>query len=518
MVLYLRISSEDRGLGTQNKLESVSISNQRLLLQEFVQNDPELKNAKVTILEDDGYSGTNFDRPSIKIFLEMMENRNVNCLIVKDFSRWGRNELVVSDYIDQIFPKYQVRFISLGDCYDSRNHEGRTSDTSISFRQIMNAYYSKDLSRKVKTAKRLKAEQGDYLSPYAPFGYQKDKNNKNRLVIEPRSAEIVRYIFEMASNDNSVQKITQTLNKEQIPTCVKYKNEIEIFHPWPVIEEGYWYAGKIRQILQDQRYLGYAVYGKTKRRELGKTPSARLPKEQWIVKEGMHEPIIDKDLFDFVQSKIKKGCGGSQKVKKTHLFSKKLRCSECKHQLRRVSYKKVKYFCSEHKNDPSLTCARECISEETLSNIVLKLLKNYFDSSPELVQDKKKSKSFLPALAKSKEVSFRGIEKLQQKKMVLYESFMNMEVKKEEYMAKKSEIETKISELKAEICKKEKEIMEEKEKIELEKLNQEKSAYQRMLDENELTREMVETFVDYIYVHPDLSVEVVWNFSDINFN
>ncbi|MFI3250710.1 MAG: recombinase family protein [Eubacteriales bacterium] len=518
VVLYLRISSEDTNLHENNKQESNSIGNQRTLLLDFVKNDPELQQAKLTILEDDGYSGTNFDRPSIKVFQEMMERRQVNCLIVKDFSRFGRNHLVVSDYIDQIFPQYRVRFIAVNDGYDSINHVGRTIEMSIAFRQIINAYYSKDLSKKIKTSRRLKAQKGDYLSPYPPFGYVKSPENHNKLEIEPKSAEIVRLIFSLAEQGGSTTEIAHHLNLHEIPTCSTYKNEIEIYHPWPIIgDKASWDNHKVHKVLNDRRYLGCCVYGKQERVEIGKGKQRKVQKNKWILAENTHVPLITREVFDEIQKNITRS-EIDQTVKHNHLFVSKIRCGVCSHALTRIPRKKVCYKCNQPKFNKTLSCCRTGVLEEELSDKIYHILYTYLL----LVEDKLKEPKKKIKSAKNAEsilqTSKIGLRKQEQSKIMLYEEFIEGRITPSEYHCKRDEIERNIIELTNLIQKKQETLDQEKENTRQEADANEKSLLVPFLKEETLTREMVDAFIHCIYVYPEKKIEIHWNFSDIMSN
>ena len=173
VALYLRVSMEDQDVSQGARDESNSIGSQRALLRDFVDRRPEFRGCHLTEFCDDGYSGTNFERPAVKALLEQAGKKQIDCMIVKDFSRFGRDYLTVSDYIDQIFPFMGIRFISVNDHYDSATCKGMTSGLDMAFRNVLYGYYSQDLSLKIKSAKRTKAENGEFLSSFAPLGYQK---------------------------------------------------------------------------------------------------------------------------------------------------------------------------------------------------------------------------------------------------------------------------------------------------------------------------------------------------------
>jgi len=271
LILYLRISVEDMDHNGEDKDESNSIVNQRELLRRYVEDTPELGRYQVMELCDDGYSGTSMERPGMEKLLDMAKKGQVGCILVKDFSRFGRDYLTVSDYVDQIFPFIGIRFISINDNYDSAKCNGATSGVEIVFRNVIYGYYSQDLSVKVRNGKRTKAQSGKFMSPFAPIGYQKAPENRNQLVVEPEGAAIVRRIFRMAGEGMSVMQILRVLNRERIPTPSQLKNRHGEFHKWwvGVGDNKVWDGSIVVNILRDERYLGKNVYGKHYRPVVG---------------------------------------------------------------------------------------------------------------------------------------------------------------------------------------------------------------------------------------------------------
>ena len=194
IAMYTRLSIEDKN---KPKNESESIVNQKALITNFIKNSYEFCESKVVSYTDDGYVGTNFERPAFKKLIEDVKNKKINCIIVKDLSRFGRDYIKTSDYLDKIFPFLNVRFIAINDNYDSKKNKNITTDLDISFKNILYSYYSKDLSKKIKTGFEAKAKQGYYICGDAPFGYKKD-DTKKILVIDEKTAPIVEKIFMLA--------------------------------------------------------------------------------------------------------------------------------------------------------------------------------------------------------------------------------------------------------------------------------------------------------------------------------
>ena len=269
VAMYLRLSSEDGDLKDTGKAESESISNQRGLLQNFISSHPEFNGWEVSEFCDDGWSGKNFERPDFLRMMEQVKQSRVQCIVVKDLSRFGRDYLVVGNYISRVFPFLGVRFIAVNDGFDSSRPQDIDSlDTS--FKTLIYDLYSRELSSKVKNAKRMRAERGLFLSPFAPYGYVKDPENKNRLLVDEQAAAIVRKIFALTIDGVKPTEIAAMLNREGVPTPMLYKRAAGCSRErWPSIhEENFWTQGNIFKILRDERYIGKCVYGKRERLSL----------------------------------------------------------------------------------------------------------------------------------------------------------------------------------------------------------------------------------------------------------
>lgn len=213
LISYLRVSLEDENTG-----ESESISNQRDLIGCYLKQHPEFTAYKVMEVVDDGHSGTNFDRPGIKRVLELVRQRKVAAILVKDLSRFGRNYKEVGSYLEQVFPFLGVRFISVNDGYDSNEYIGSTGGLDIACKALVHDLYSRDISRKVKSSRYARLRRGDYFCSVAPYGYVKSSEDKHRLVIDPPAAKVVRRIFDMTLAGFCTTEIARTLNLEDVPS------------------------------------------------------------------------------------------------------------------------------------------------------------------------------------------------------------------------------------------------------------------------------------------------------------
>lgn len=305
IALYLRVSDEDEN--PDHELESESISSQRLLLNDFVNGHRELSCGKTIEFTDDGFSGTNFERPGVKHLLDMAKAHQIDCIVVKDFSRFGRNYLEVGNYLEQIFPFLGIRFLSVNDHFDSFENIGAAGAIEVGFKNIIHEAYSKDLSEKIKSVRRMKAEQGKFVTAFAPYGYKKAETSKNQLIIDDECAAIVRRIFSLFLGGTGKTAIACLLNKEGIPSPYMVRRQRnEKFHSMVGKKETYWTAGTVSRILSDQRYTGDAIYGKVRPVTIGSKKDISVPEEDWIVVPDAHPLIVRREIFEAVRSGKKK--------------------------------------------------------------------------------------------------------------------------------------------------------------------------------------------------------------------
>lgn len=245
----------------ENKSESESISHQKSLIQNFIDANEELSGSEQYEFFDDGYSGTNFERPAFEKLISKIKKGEINCIIVKDFSRFGRDYIELGDYLERIFPFLGVRFISVNDHYDSADYKGTTGGLDVVMKNIVYDYYSKDLSVKVKTAKYQKMKQGKYLGGHVPYGLMRDPGDKHRLVTDPEAAAVVREIFDMAIAKMRITDIARTLNERGVETPSAYYRRK---HPDSgkyagTSDKGCWNHNNLRSILKQEMYYGAVV-------------------------------------------------------------------------------------------------------------------------------------------------------------------------------------------------------------------------------------------------------------------
>lgn len=324
IAMYLRLSKED---GEQSD-ESNSITNQRLLLKEYIRTN--FKQYEWKEFSDDGYSGTNFLRPGVTEMLEQIQNGKINCVIVKDFSRFSRDYMELGSYLDQIFPFLGVRFISLNDGYDSAEHSGSTTGLSVSFKGLLYDLYTKDLSVKVKSSLHIRKEQGQYACANVSFGYARAKEDRHRLVIAEDEAKIVRRIFSLTLEGRTSSEIAKLFNLEKVWTPIMFKIEKGQVSRTPLGTTFQWDHRMICKILKNPVYTGDMAYEKYDSEEVcGKN---RLkPRDEWKIFKDHHAAIVSREDFEKVQKRRKQvGRNKQRDGRQSYPLQGKVLCGGCK--------------------------------------------------------------------------------------------------------------------------------------------------------------------------------------------
>ena len=334
IALYERLSIEDADVKRNDaKSESNSIAHQRRLLFSFIEQQPEMSGMQVVEYKDDGYSGTNFNRPKFIELMSDVRKGKVAIIIVKDFSRLGRDYLDAGNFLDKIFPAYGVRFIAINDGYDSNSHIGQTTGLDVGLKNVVNDMYSKDISMKNKTAQMVRYKRGEHISAYPFYGYEKNPSDKHKLIVDPEAAEVVKRIFEYSVEGCSTYEIASILNAEGVLSPLEYKKSKGVnLNSTVVGEKALWNSAKIKVIIRDERYLGKMVSHKTESVKVGSKKTVPVPREQWIVVENTHEPIVSQELFDganAAMTKRVKRAGIKGRLNRHNLFT----CPYCNHRL-----------------------------------------------------------------------------------------------------------------------------------------------------------------------------------------
>lgn len=344
---YIRLSSEDLDVDGGQKEESVSVTAQRQLISAFISEHTEFNGLLVKEFVDDGFSGTNFDRPAFQRMMEEAKQGRFSIIIVKDLSRFGRDHLGVGNYLERILPILQIRLIAINDGYDSAGLDGMTGGMSVALHNIINAMYSRDLSSKVKSAQRTRAERGEYIASMPTFGYIKDPQDKHHLIIDDEAAEIVRLVFELVASGKKKGEIIAYLNSNGIKTPAEYKAE----HGIRKLSASYtgirmWDNASINYIVRNECYIGVTVWNKSGAQRPGSRKQIKKDQSEWIRVEGTHEPIVTKELFDKANAEIAKNHRNRGEVRKPVTRKPLFICPYCNHALR-MTTKKKSYVCRE---------------------------------------------------------------------------------------------------------------------------------------------------------------------------
>lgn len=370
---YLRLSIEDG-----DKAESNSIGNQRELIRDFAAERPGLH--LVEEYADDGYTGTNFERPGFKRMMEDIKSGKINCIIVKDLSRLGRNYIEMGKYLEQIFPMMGIRFIAINDNYDNANTESSDSDSIVvPFKNLLNDSYCRDISIKVRSQLDMKRRKGEFIGGYAIYGYCKDKRNKNRLVVDEYAADIVRSIYRRKLEGMSAQAIAEQLNSENVLAPSEYKRLCGLnYHSgFKAGTHAKWQAIQVLRILKNEIYTGTMVQGRRQKINYKIKKIRDVEESGWIRVPNMHEAIIPQKLFDTVQEVLKLDTCASKGQQTVNLFSGIVRCGGCgQNMVRRTVSKNGKKYIYLHcvTNHNGLGCSSHLISESKLEEVVLAAL------------------------------------------------------------------------------------------------------------------------------------------------
>ena len=455
--LYLRLSKEDG-----DKEESDSISNQRALILDFLKTQPDIRLHKIRI--DDGHSGVDFNRPAFIEMIDDIKAGEVNCVIVKDFSRFGRNYIESGRYIQVVFPRSGVRFIAVNDNYDSTKVQGYTGNIIVPFKNMMNDAYSADISVKVRSHLETKRKNGDFVGAFAVYGYAKEKgeNKKNRLAIDPYAADVVRDIYRWKLEGISSQGIAEKLNQSGILSPSEYKRYTGLRYntTFKINPTAIWQSVTVKRILTNAVYTGVLEQGKRSKPNYKVRRCVELPKEQWICKLDAHDPIVERSVFDTVQELLKRDTRAVEKGKAVFPLSGIIVCGDCGAAMVRKTYTKKSnirdsfYVCAKHRADKA-ECSTHTISAYACEQAVLSALRLH--TSSVLDVDK--------ALACAENMAYRqdGVRKLTARleskqdeisklygyRLSLHESYQDGIITKEDFISFKESYDTKIADAEA---------------------------------------------------------------------
>lgn len=380
--LYVRLSREDG-----DKAESDSITTQKSLIYDYAQSRPYLNIYSERV--DDGYSGVNFDRPAFIAMMEDVKDGLINCIIVKDLSRFGRNWIETGRYVEQIFPFMGVRFIAITDNYDSNSARTANDNITLPFKNLINDAYCRDISIKTKSQLEAKCRKGDFIGSFAVYGYAKDANNRNQLVVDDFAANVVRDIFKWRIEGLSNQRIAGRLNDMGILSPYEYKREqgLRLTTPFKTNTRAVWSANSVARILKNEVYLGVLEQAKRTSKSYKIKERVDKPKEQWIRVEDTHEAIVSREDFDLVTELLRHDMRVTPTQETVYIFSGLLKCRDCgQNMIRKLVPSKGKkyayYVCATNKQSKkgSTVCSPHNISEKLLEQSVLLSIRNHINN------------------------------------------------------------------------------------------------------------------------------------------
>ena len=513
---YIRLSKEDLKKG---KDDSNSVKNQRDLLNDFYQKHIE-EFESVSEYVDDGHTGTDANREDFQRLLADVMSGKINCVVVKDLSRFARNYSDAGSLIDNLFVQMGVRFISLAENVDSFTNPDSVSNIIVPITNVMNDNYCYQTSKKIRQVFDYKRRNGQYIGAFAPYGYIKHPKDKHKLIVDPDAAETVKLIFSLFLQGTSKRAIALHLNEHGVPSPSAYK----LLKGLPVSTRGYdepmWGGRMIHAILTNPTYTGDLAQGRSRVKSYKVHQIETVPREEWVEVAGTHEAIIDYETFDKVQALLKRDTRTSPEGRKVHLFSGFLKCADCGRAVTRCVSKNnhVYYACSTYKNRSRTACTMHSIKHERLEAAVLfgiqyqvHLAVSYSEAIARINSaPTKKSQSFrLDELITAKE---KELAKITRYKQSLYQDWKDGEITQQDYRSMKADYEQQVAAL-SDVLKR---LTAERAELANGVDNEHPAlvAFMKYQNIDKLTREALIDLVDHIKVYENGNISVKCKFAD----
>ena len=514
--IYARLSRDDG-----DKAESNSIVSQKALCEEFIAKHDDLKLVETFV--DDGYSGVDFERPGFKAMEDAIRKRQIDCLVCKDLSRFTRNYIDGGRYLEKIFPSLGIRFIAVNDGYDTLTGDPSSDSFIIPFKNLINDAYCKDISVKIRSNLEVKRRKGKFVGPYSPYGYQKDPKDKNRLVVDDFSGDIVRQIFSLYKGGMSICRIADHLNQLGILSPMEYKLSSGINYDTKFKTGAYakWSYTAVKRILTNEVYLGVLVQGKRG------TPNHKVhvvqerDKSEWIRVENAHEALVSYDDFMAVKRMLGRDMRMVGEGSEENLFSGFVYCADCGlPMIRKVvpSGKKQYhyYVCSKNKRHEG--CKANSISTKRVEDAVKNAIQAQIASALDICESLEYIKSlptanrkicgFETQMAKLEE----EIDRCKRMKLRIYEDLTDGVITKQEYSEFRAQYISAMNEKSAALERVKREMDEQAEfggpESEWVKLFRQYNGFDK------LTRRVLISLVDKVYIHEDHGVEVSFRYGD----
>lgn len=532
LACYLRVSDEDFDLRHNvPKDESTSISAQRRLIHSYIESKPELRQMNIKEFLDDGYSGTNFERPAIQEIFQLVSEGRIGAIIVKDMSRFGRNYIETGCYIEQVFPLIGIRFIAINDSLDSAKYIGNTPGLDMAFKNVIYDYYSKDLSAKVKSIKKIQQKRGDFVAAKPPYGYIISRDgtgrhcDRHKLEVDPKSAEVVMDIFRLTLSGWKPVRIAQWLNELHIPTPAQRLHTLYGFQCGGFTEDQLmsqiWKPVQVTKILQDETMTGATVNNRVQVKSVGSRKFKRQKTEDHVVVRDTHEAIIDRDTFLQAAAIIRnrKTVRTDNRKKNENLFYQKIFCGHCgcrlKHEVHtRHSRIDAIYYCPHARPSGGGTCNLHSIKDEVLKEQVLRPLQVQVQlildrQMPLPKSDKEKFQSRLRAISRLEEQNKGKVPRL-------YEEYRTGKISREQFVKQKDAISSANNELDSERSEIEEKLYAiESAVLSAKQKKTESESLWEITRLKTLTQNAVDLFVSKVVIYSPDSIEITWKSKDL---
>lgn len=502
---YLRLSDHD-----DTKDESNSIKNQREIIKNYVASQSDFSQAKIVEYIDDGVSGSHTQRAGYQHLMGDVKRGLIHCIVVKDLSRIGRNSIDVDDLLMNHLVIQDVRFIAIGDRYDSLKNP--LSNLELAFINLTNQHYARDLAQKSISSRRTKMKRGEFLSCWAIFGYEKSTIERNKIVVDKECAEHIRLIFSLAASGTPAPEIAKILNAQGVPTPGEYKKKNGTLGGWKTLnpENSIWNNSIVCRILSDIRYTGTACANTVKIKHPGTNRCLRRPKDEWILVPDAHEAIVTKEEYDKAREALQKCTWKDPSI--GHIFHGKIKCPICNYALIRLNPRKPYFKCNTRRYSTHYDCPECTISQKKLEKLVLESIKVH---AAMLIEQEELKLATLQQSNISRAEAERKLASEQKAVRVLESSvtgnitaMISGKISQEVFLHKKETINCAIAQKNAEI---------QRLYGQLEAFTKGTDAVSEKLSElqlfavaEKLNRELVDLMVDKIWVHSANDIQIVW--------
>ena len=519
---YVRLSVEDSG-----KPGADTIEGQKNLLLHFIENEKSL--SLYGLFCDNGRTGTDFERPEFEKLMEAVKHGEVDCIVVKDLSRFGRNYKETGNYLERIFPFLGVRFIAVNDGFDTLTAERGADGYLVPLKNLINEVYSKDISKKSGSALATKQKNGDFIGAWAPYGYRKCSDDPHKLEPDEATAPIVRQIFQWRVDGMSVTRIAKKLNDSGIPSPSAY-----LYNTGVCKTEKYngaiWHIQAVKIILTRQVYIGHMVQGTKRQSFYENRRQYKKPQEEWVIVESTHEPIIDRDTFEKVQEIMRQRneeyfekLGRFSYLETTENILKGLiYCADCKRPL--VRYKNVShnkklwytFICQTHSNDIT-SCPKKNIREDALISMLMQAIQTQIELAADMdelvrrVNSSPKHRKRTADLQGRLDSAKKALKRYNNLYDSLYQNYVDKLMTEQEYITLKSRYKAEAEEAERLIEALTRQQAEESEHT---PENRFLTAFGSFKGEDTLTKEMAQALIERVYVDGNSNIEIIFRYRD----